>query len=144
MALNTKNPFIDALGGTPWPKGHHTGGAGVKLNVSFSTGFDPLNIQTTLPWTYDERAEFMGAANTWSQVAKVVFSEQPLSARTDLIETKVRASAFVMTPGETTLADHQQPNGDVRAQLVGRYNVDSWNSPEQLRVGGKTYETFIH
>ena len=130
MALtNGFNPFLDALGGTPWANTHvitfffDNGGAGGA-------------------WTPAEQAQFWDAARTWSSVADIRFLEVDNAAAANLVERKVTNTELPpAADGTLTLASHGTPGAPTH---VGQFNTQTFWTPAAMQTGGYTFETFVH
>jgi hypothetical protein len=142
MALNTGNPFVDALAGTQWANGQS------HFHVLFG------NTGSGGAWSPSEETLFMSALAAWEAVADVHFTVTTDPYLADLFEYKETAATWA--GADDPAADHglpvtardrelnaifEQYGMSVRPQdSIGRYNtsLDYWSSAD-LQVGGSMY-----
>ena len=132
MALETGNPFIDALGGAAWPSDHTSPVDGALLLSVYFDNDTSDGHSTGGAWTDAEKAGFWDALHAWSSVANIRFREVDNASAADLIERKV-------TSADTGMADHNTPD---QSNHVGRY-VAGWSTASG-QPGGPAFETFLH
>src|SRR5262245_29481356 len=91
MALSTKNPFLDALGGNTWERnGENTSLLDWSLTLRVFLDNDTSKGHSTGgAWTTGEQSAFWDALRTWESVANIRFVEATSATATDLIERKV-------------------------------------------------------
>ena len=110
MALDTGNPFIDALGGAAWPSEHTSPVDGALLLSVYFDNDTSDGHSTGGAWTDAEKAGFWDVLHAWSSVANIRFREVDNASAADLIERKVTA--------DYGLPDHNTPD---QSMHVGSY-----------------------
>jgi len=155
MVLSTGNPYLDALGGTPWPKTPQNTGAGGALVLDVFFDQDP-NHSTGGAWTDAEESAFSGALHAWSSVANVHFLEvepQPGDqidpAAVDLWELKVTDAEIPGFLGQSTFPDDPKFFQDDQVFGPGPTHIDQFNTSHfwtaaNMQPGGILFETFVH
>ncbi|MEZ5774671.1 MAG: matrixin family metalloprotease [Hyphomicrobiaceae bacterium] len=143
MALHTGNPYLDAIGGTPWNRDqNHTGFDGaLLLSVYFDNNFDDRFAAGA--WTGGEISAFWDALHTWSAVANVRFNQASNPNAADLFERKVTV-AFFDDPATNASHSNFDSGPADGGPLFGYFNVDSFWTPGAMQVGGYTFETLVH
>src|SRR5262245_33970025 len=96
MALNTGNPFLDAIGCTPWNKNTLTVWFDNDTSGGHSTGGQ---------WTLDEESKVWDALLAWSSVANIQFVSAANASSADLTERKVADADLPDDVGKSNYPD---------------------------------------
>jgi Ca2+-binding RTX toxin-like protein len=136
VALDTGNPYIDALGGAKWTGAQYYDPDGALHLDYFFDNDTSADHSTGGAWTLSEQQAFAAALKTWEDVTYVRFVPVSSAAAADFIVLKVTAAELPDASGRANTPD--EPDHYVE------FNTDYHWDAGSLAPGGEMFQTFIH